>query len=160
MERAGTRLTVEANDMEKLHEYSTSVTWTERRNGNLASPGLPPITTGPPADFGGEGNVWSPEHFFVASAEVCAMLTFLAIAGMSKLDVMGWTSSARGKVEKVDGQGFMFTTLEIDAEVEVARESDVPKAERILQKAGENCLVTTSMKTPVDFRYKIKVAGD
>jgi organic hydroperoxide reductase OsmC/OhrA len=146
--------------MEKLHEYSTSVTWTERRRGKLEAPGLPTVTTGAPPDFGGEEGVWSPEHFFVASAEVCVMLTFLAIAEMSKLEVAGWSSSAQGKVEKVEGQGFLFTRLEIDAEVQVKRESDVHKAERILQKAENNCLVTKSMKTPVEFRFKIHVVGE
>ncbi len=146
--------------MDKLHEYSTSVTWTERRNGQLAAPGLPTLTAGAPPDFGGEEGVWSPEHFFVASAEVCAMLTFLAISGMSKLEVGGWRSSAQGKVEKVEGQGFMFTRLEIDAEVTVKQASDVDKAERILKKTEGNCLITQSVKTPVEFRYKIKVSGE
>ena len=88
------------------------------------------------------------------------MLTFLAIAGMSKLEVAGWSSSARGKVEKVEGQGFVFTRLDISAEVQVRQESDVGKAERILQKAEKNCLVTKSMKTPVELRYKIDVVGE
>jgi organic hydroperoxide reductase OsmC/OhrA len=146
--------------MDKLHEYSTSVTWTERKNGKLESPGLPMVPTGAPPDFGGEGGVWSPEHLFVASAEACAMLTFLAIAGMSKLEVAGWSSSAQGKVEKVEGQGFLFTRLEIDAKVQVKQESDINKAERILQKVEANCLVTKSMKTPIEFRYKINVVGE
>jgi organic hydroperoxide reductase OsmC/OhrA len=146
--------------MEKLHEYTTSVAWTERRNGRLEAAGLPALTTGAPPDFGGEEGVWSPEYLFVASAEACAMLTFLAIAGMSRLEVAGWSSSARGKVEKVEGQGFIFTSLEINADVQVSQASDVAKAERVLQKTEANCLVTKSMKTPVGFRYKIRVAGD
>ena len=88
------------------------------------------------------------------------MLTFLAIAGMSKLEFAGWSSSAKGKVEKVEGQGFMFTKLEIDAVVRLKQESDIQKAERILQKTENNCLVTKSMKTPVEFRYKIEVGGE
>lgn len=146
--------------MDKLHEYSTSVTWTERRNGQLAAPGLPSLTVGTPADFGGEEGVWSPEHFFVASAEICAMTTFLAIADFSKLEVVGWRSSAQGKVEKVEGQGYIFTCLEIDAEATIKQASDLNKAERIMQKAEQNCLITKSMKTPVEFRYKIKVSGE
>jgi organic hydroperoxide reductase OsmC/OhrA len=135
------------------------VIWTERKNGRLAAPGLPSLTVGTPADFGGEEGVWSPEHFFLASAEICAMTTFLAIAGLSRLEVGGWRSSARGKVEKVEGQGFMFTHLEIDADVTITQASDLDKAERVLQKTEKNCLITKSMKTPVEFRYKIKVSG-
>lgn len=146
--------------MEKAHEYSTSLTWTERRKGRLESSGLPALAVGAPADFGGEGDAWSPEHMFVASAEVCAMLTFLAIAELSKLEFVSWRSSAKGNVDKVEGRGFLFTSIEIEAEVGLKHASDVEKAERVLQKTEKNCLVTRSMKTPVDFRYRIKVAGE
>lgn len=142
------------------HEYETAVTWTDRSRGTLESPGLPALTAGAPPDFGGDGGVWSPEHMFVASAEVCAMLTFVAIARMSKLDFVNWTSSAKGKVDKVEGQGFLFTGIEIDAEVALQQASDRDKGERILQKVEHNCLVTKSMQTRVNFRYKIKIAGE
>lgn len=145
--------------MEKRHEYRTSTRWTERRNGIITSPGLPALTVGAPPDFGGDEGVWSPEHFFVASAEVCIMLTFMAIAGMSKVDVAGWRSAAKGEVSKAEGKGFMFTNIEIKAEILLARSSDVEKAEHILRKAEQHCLVTQSVKTPVEFRYTIKVTG-
>ncbi len=146
--------------MEKLHEYSTSVAWTGARKGKLEAPGLPTLTAGAPPDFGGEEGVWSPEHFFVASIEVCVMLTFLAIAELSKLDVASWSSSARGKVEKVEGGGFEFTGVEIDAEVKVKKSADLEKAERIGKKAERHCLVTNSLKTPVELNYKITAEGD
>ena len=146
--------------MEKLHEYSTSVNWTEGSKGRLASTGIPSLAVGAPPDFGGEGGVWSPEHMFVASTEVCVMLTFLAIARMSKLEFVSWRSSAKGKVERVEGQGFMFTGIEIDAEIGLKQASDREKAEKVLEKTDKNCLVTKSMKTPVDFRYKINAEGD
>lgn len=142
------------------HEYSTSVTWVEGSKGNLESAGLPALVAGAPPDFGGEEGRWSPEHFFVASAEICAMLTFVAIAGMSKLEFVSWRSSAKGKVDKVEGEGFMFTNIQIDADVEITRASDIEKTERVLEKAKKNCLVTKSMKTPVEFRYRVGIAGE
>lgn len=88
------------------------------------------------------------------------MLTFLAIAELSKLDVASWSSSARGKVEKVEGGGFEFTGVEIDAEVKVKKSADLEKAERIGKKAERHCLVTNSLKTPVELNYKITAEGD
>jgi organic hydroperoxide reductase OsmC/OhrA len=146
--------------MEKLHEYETSVTWTGSRKGQVESPGLPTLTTGAPPDFGGEAGIWSPEHFFVASIEVCTMLTFLAISGLSKLELAGWSSSAHGKVEKVEGRGFEFTGVEVHADVKVKSKSDLEKAERVAQKAERNCLVTNSLKTPVQLKWKITAVGD
>jgi organic hydroperoxide reductase OsmC/OhrA len=145
--------------MEKLHEYETSVAWTGSRKGQVESPGLPTLTTGAPPDFGGEVGIWSPEHFFVASIEVCTMLTFLAISELSKLELAGWSSSARGKVEKVEGRGFEFTAVEVHAQIKVKKESDLEKAERVAQKAERHCLVTNSLKTPVQLKYEITAVG-
>ena len=83
------------------------------------------------------------------------MLTFLAIAEMSKLDVVSWSSSARGKVDKVEGRGFEFTGVEINVELKVKKDSDLEKAERVIQKAERHCLVTNSMKTPVQLKYNV-----
>ncbi len=88
------------------------------------------------------------------------MLTFLAISELSKLEVAGWSSSARGKVEKVEGRGFEFTGVEVHAEIKVKKASDLEKAERVAQKAERHCLVTNSMKTPVQLKYEITAAGD
>ena len=38
--------------------------------------------------------------------------------------------------------------------------SDLEKAERVAQKAERHCLVTNSMKTPVQLKYEITAVGD
>jgi len=83
---------------DETHVYKTSLAWTSQRMGTLHSPGLPDVVVATPPQFpGGHEGIWSPEHLFVASAEVCLMTTFLAIAANSKLEFATYSSEATGK---------------------------------------------------------------
>ena len=61
---------------------------------------------------------------------------------------------------EVEGQGFMFTAIEVNAEVVLARPADVERAKRVFQKVERNCLVSKSMSTAVTIRSKITSTGD
>lgn len=135
--------------MENIHYYKTTVTWKEGRVGEISEPTLPAITVATPPQFPkGVPNIWSPEHLFVASANVCLMTTFLSIAENSKLDFKTFESEATGKLEKVDGK-FIISEIEIRPEVKVSQEKDIERAERILHKAKEHCLISNSMKSKI-----------
>lgn len=142
-----------------MHEYETSMVWSEGRRGKVESPGLPPLDFASPPEFGGPGGMWTPEHAFVTATNACILLTFVAIADFSKLAFRSLSSSARGKLEKVEGEGMRFTSVEVTLRVEVGAEADVARAERLVQKAESSCLVSKSLKTPVSVRAEIRVAG-
>ncbi len=144
--------------MEKKHEYHTSVAWSDDQGGRVESSGLPTLTTAPPPEFGGPGGNWSPEHQFLSSANTCVLWTFVAMARISQLEVSGWRSKAKGTVERVEGQGWLFTGIEIEVELTVAKVSDVERAERLLYKAEQNCLISKSMKTPVKLEANVQAA--
>ena len=144
--------------MEKKHEYQTSATWTDAQGGRAESPGLPSLTTAPPLEFGGPGGNWSPEHQFLSSANTCILWTFLAMARISQLEISDWRSNARGTVERVEGQGWLFSGIEIQVELTVAKASDIERAERLVHKAEQNCLISKSMKTPVKLETRVRAA--
>ncbi len=139
--------------MDTVHYYTTSIDWKEGRIGTLhAEGGLPDIQVATPPEFPkGVPGYWSPEHLFVASAEICLMTTFLAIADNSKLEFGTYHSSATGKLEKVDGR-FMISEITISPRVTVFEEKDIERAERMLQKAEDHCLISHSMKTTVHLK--------
>lgn len=141
--------------MENIHSYETTVSWTGQNEGQVEAVGLPTLATARPPELGGPGGKWSPEHLFISSANVCVMLVFLAMARASKLEVGGWRSTAKGTTEKIEGQGRMFTGIDIEAELEVPNPSEVEKAHRLAEKAKDNCLISKSMKTPVRLELKV-----
>ncbi len=145
--------------MDTVHYYSTTVSWTKDRIGNLASPTLPDIKVATPPEFPkGVPNTWSPEHLFVASANICLMTTFLAIAENSKFDFKSFRSEATGKLEKVDGK-FMISEIELKPEVTIDDESKKEKAIRLIEKSEAACLISNSMKSKMILTPTIKVAG-
>jgi len=138
-----------------MHEYETSMVWTEGRIGKVEVPGLPPLDFASPPEFGGPGGTWTPEHAFVTSAASCILLTFVAVAEFSKLAFHRLSASARGKLEKVEGEGLRFTAIDVELRVEVGSGADIPRAERLVQKAEASCLVSKSLKTAVRVKADI-----
>jgi peroxiredoxin-like protein len=140
-----------------MHEYESSMEWTSGREGKVSAPGLPDLAVASPPEFGGRGGLWSPEHLFVASANSCVLLTFLAIAEFSKLAIRSASASARGLLEKPEGKGLQFTAIDVTLRIQLEKESDRERAERLARKAEAACLVSSSMKTPVRVTPEIGV---
>jgi len=144
--------------MTEAHNYTTNLKWSGTREGVLSSAGLPEIQVATPPQFpGGIEGLWSPEHMFVAAAEICLMTTFLAIAANSKLEFVSYSSEAHGTLENTEN-GYEFTKIVVRPHVVIQDETKVARALRILEKAEEHCLVSKSMKTPVELDAQVTVA--
>ena len=91
---------------------------------------------------------WTPEHLLVAATASCLMATFLAIAEVSKLHVISYEMSARGRLAKVPQEGYRFTEITLAPEVGVAA-AEVERARRLLEKAEKNCFVSQSLRATV-----------
>lgn len=135
--------------MANQHFYETEVGWMGKRHGYLQARGLPVLEVAAPPEFQGHEHTWTPEHLFVASINSCYMATFVAIAELSKLDVVSFTSTAIGKLEKMDGAGYLFTEIILKPRLVIKYEYDAERANRILEKAGKNCFISNSIKTGV-----------
>ena len=144
--------------MDNVFYYDTTVTWKDGRIGELTEPTMNAITVATPPEFPkGVPSIWSPEHLFVASVNVCLMTTFLAIAENSKLEFDSYTADAKGKLEKVDGK-FMISEIELSPKIVVKEEKDIERTERIIQKAENACLISNSIKTKTFLKPEIKLA--
>ncbi len=142
--------------MEEVHFYNTKVTWKEGRIGEISEPTLPTIQVATPPEFNkGVPNIWSPEHLFLASANVCLMTTFLAIAENSKLDFLAYSADSTAKLEKVDGK-FMISEITLRPEITLKNEADKEKALRLIHKSEANCLISNSMKSKIILEPVIK----
>ncbi len=126
------------------HNYLVSAVAEADGNIALKSEDLPQLVSAPPAQFGGPGDQWSPEHLLVAAAADCFILTFRAIARASKLEWNSLEATADGVLERVE-RVTKFTSITINATLKVPAGTDESKAQRLLQKAEEVCLVTNSM---------------
>jgi organic hydroperoxide reductase OsmC/OhrA len=141
------------------HSYETKIRWEQGRRGKVSAEGLPDLAVSTPPEFQGEPGFWTPEHLFVAAAEICLMATFLGVAQKSQLAVAGYHSSARGKLEWMEGSGYQFTEIVLCPVVAVESEEARRLAERVLAKAAKGCLVTKSMSAEarVEARFEVRL---
>jgi organic hydroperoxide reductase OsmC/OhrA len=144
--------------MENQYFYETEVEWIDGRNGELRGQDLPVLEVSPPPEFQGSECTWTPEHLFVGSVNACFMSTFLAIAGLSKLDLLSFISTGTGKLEKLEGQGYSLTEITLKPQIIIRSEEDREKTLRLLQKAERNCFISNSIKTQVKLEPQIETA--
>ena len=121
----------------------------------MRSSGLPALEIAPPPEFQGEPGLWTPEHLYVASVNACFVVTFLAIAELSKFDFVSFASDASGKLEKVETSGYQITEIMLRPKLIVRHARDEERAARLLNKAEKNCLISNSIKTIVKLEPQI-----
>lgn len=123
----------------------------------IRSRGLPDLETNAPAEYGGPGDAWSPETLLMAAVADCYVLSFRAIARASKLDWHEIECDVEGTLDRVE-RTVRFTEVRIRARARIPAESE-SRAERILHKAEETCLITNSLVATIDFDCDILIDG-
>jgi organic hydroperoxide reductase OsmC/OhrA len=133
------------------HQYAVELV--DRR---LAAPPRTPLAVGPPPQFGGRDDVWSPEDLLVGATLECLWTTFEAYARHDQLEVAGWHGKGTGILDK-GPNGPEFTTITLAVEMTVAA-PDVERARRILDTAEKHCIIANALRVPVTVHADVRVA--
>ena len=143
--------------------YNVDINWSNERKGVICSPELGQaaencIEVATPPEFPkGMPGIWSPEHLFTAAVSSCLMTTFLAIAENSQLEFTNFSCPAKGKLEQVEGK-YLMTEIILTPRVTIHHEKDLHRAERVLQKSEQACLISNSIRTKVIMMPTIMVS--
>jgi peroxiredoxin-like protein len=111
---------------------------------DLDSDGLPTLKTAPPVEFDGPGDRWSPETLLCGAIADCFVLSFRAVARASKLDWSSLEASVEGKLDRVDNRS-RFTEIRVRATLRVPAGTDAGRAEKLMEKAEQVCLISNSL---------------
>jgi uncharacterized OsmC-like protein len=136
------------------HYYRVNASAETEGNILLKEEGLPQIVSAAPAEFGGPGDQWSPEHLLVAAVGDCFVLTFRAIARASKLDWVALQVDTVGVLDRVE-RVTRFTEFRLHARLTVAPDVDTHKARHVLEKSEAVCLVTNSMTSSTHLETEV-----
>jgi organic hydroperoxide reductase OsmC/OhrA len=139
------------------HRYRVQASGRATGDVELTSAGLTPLWSSSPAEFDGPGDRWSPETLLVGAVADCFVLTFRAIARASRLSWTRLDCEVTGTLERVD-RVIQFTRLDVCARLRVSDRTDTDLARHALEKAERQCLITSSLKAPVDLDLQIDVA--
>jgi len=143
----------------KTFQYTTDLRWRHGRVGSIASEGKPGLDISSPVEFRGEAGHWTPEDLFVASANACLLMTFLANVEREHIAVTFYESSATGTLERV-GDGYQFTEVTIRPVIGIEDSAFAGRVEEMLRQAEKNCLIAKSLKATVHVEPQILSVAD
>ena len=138
------------------HHYRVSAKSASASLVTLSSDGLSSIETAGPPEFGGPGDVWSPETLLVGSVANCFILSFRAIARASRFEWLSLTCDVTGTLDKID-RATQFTRFDLMVVLTLAEGSNEEKAQRLLEKAEHHCLITNSLKAESQLETRIQI---
>jgi organic hydroperoxide reductase OsmC/OhrA len=136
------------------HVYEAALDWPGVGPAVSTAGPRPALLTGPPPEFGGEEEWWSPEHLLLSAVNLCLMATFGALSRARGLRVQWYRSRARGVLSKTPG-GLAFTSLGVTVEMRAAP-GDVERARETLLKAKQRCIVANALVLPVQLDVEIE----
>lgn len=142
--------------MQLPHEYTANANAEFTSHVAVALEGMPGLTVAPPANFGGPGDLHSPEDLQVAAVASCFILSFKAVAAASKLEWESLSVKVDGALDRVE-RAVQFTEITTSARLVLAPGASREKAERLLEKAEQTCFVTNSLKA--DKQLAIEIEG-
>lgn len=141
------------------HTYTVTATGNPDRHLESRAEGLPTLAVAPPVQFGGPGDVWTPEDLLMAAIANCLVLSFRAIAKAGGLEWQSIECSAAGILDKVDRK-VVFTGVTTRVKLVIGATQSRENAERMLHKADETCFVSNSLACDTRFECDVVVAGE
>jgi organic hydroperoxide reductase OsmC/OhrA len=148
------------------HRYRTSLAWSGTTGGGYEAYdrthriGLPPSAeelrlSADPA-FRGSPELSNPEQLLLAAASSCQMLSFLAIAARSGIDVRSYTDEAEAVMPE-DNLPVRITHITLRPHIVVADGSNLDRVGRIVGKAHDECYIANSVTTEITIEPRIEL---
>ena len=137
------------------HHYSACALADPQEDVTLESSGLQPLRSAAPAEFDGPGDRWSPETLIVGAIADCYILTFRSLARAARLPFISLSCNVDGTLDRID-RAAQFTAFTVHAKLRVAAGTDEEQARRLLDKAGQFCLISNSLKATPHLEVQIE----
>ncbi len=133
----------------QVHKFDVSLNWEiEVGKGNAMSGSRPSFEFGPPPEFGGKENTWSPEHLLAASLATCYTTTLMHFAKLLKISVLKFDISCQAEFTKKES-GFEATNYYLTPVVVFENHLSQIQIDSLLTKAKKYCFISNSVKGEV-----------
>ena len=143
------------------HTYPLTLLWSGNtldsnytRNATVTNPGNHDVPVSAGAEYGGDGNRWNPEDLLGSALATCHMLTFLALASKTKLEVKAYEDKAEAVLDTIE-KVTSVTEIHLKPTIRVAKGTDAGKVVELFEKAHKYCFVANSIKCKVVMQPRI-----
>ena len=140
--------------MDFHHFYTATASATDAGSVDLAVAGLESFKSNAPKEFGGPGDLWSPEDLLVAAIADCYAMSFRAVAKMAEFQWQDITCETTGELDRAD-TGVQFVAFKVTARLTLDAAADASQAEKLLQRAKRACFISNSVKAPIELLTEI-----
>jgi organic hydroperoxide reductase OsmC/OhrA len=154
--------------MADRHVYRTQLAWSgttavgyeayDRSHEVSAPPAQADLALSSDPAFRGDPARLNPEQLLVASASSCQLLSFLAIAARSGVEVVSYTDAAEGVMPEND-LPVRITRILLRPTIVVAGDVPEQRVRRIVEKAHEECYIANSLRTEIEIHATIEAAA-
>jgi organic hydroperoxide reductase OsmC/OhrA len=160
---AGAGAASEVHGMAAIHHYEVQTRWRKAAdaaanamNHRLEFSGRPAIDASGAPQFKGDAGRVNPEELFVAALVSCQMLSYLALAARSGIEVLAYDDSATGTMTIADKR-MRITEVRLRPRITIAPGSDEAKARSLVEAAHETCFVANSVACAVEVEPEVVV---
>jgi len=126
--------------------FKTSLSWQDEQRGVVSAEGRPDIRAASPAKK--YQDRWTPEHFFVASVDICLMIIFTSLAERDGISLLAYTSEAEGTFERKK-EVYQFTKIVVRPHITIGAQKDKDKALHAIKEAERRCPLAESVKAEI-----------
>ncbi len=140
------------------YEFHTRCNFIDRGIVEMIVDGAEPFRVATPKDFWPDSpdGVLSPEDLFVASLASCYGVTLTGAARRFHAELTDFQLEVSGFLQQGEF-GWEFNRLTIKAIITVPTQKDKKKMAKAAERSHKYCVISNSMKCPVDLDYEIEV---
>ena len=145
--------------MSHVHEYRSELRWRgstadgyddyDRGHALRLPPSGGELKLSSDPAFRGNAELANPEQLLLGAASSCQLLSFLALAARSRIDVVAYEDSATAEMPE-DQEPMRITRIVLRPQVVVAADADVDRVHRLLQRAHDTCYVANTLNAEME----------
>jgi organic hydroperoxide reductase OsmC/OhrA len=150
--------------MGQVHEYRVELSWAgstadgykaydRTHRAEVPAAGTELVLTSDPA-FLGDPHLLNPEQLLTAAVSSCQMLSFLALAARSGIDVVAYTDTA---VASMPMHVSRIETVVLSPVITVHPPADPDSVVALVQQAHEECYIARSLTAHVSVEARVEV---
>ena len=154
--------------MSDTHTYSATLTWEgttadgydhyDRTHRVAVPPAKDALTLSADPVFKGDPEKPNPEQLLLAAASSCQLLSFLAYAARSRIEVLAYTDEAEALMPE-DDLPMRITQITLHPRITIGADANVDRVFRLVDKAHEACFIANTLDTEMRIEAEVVVAA-
>jgi organic hydroperoxide reductase OsmC/OhrA len=149
-----------------VHQYRARCSWKgttgagyekyDRTHLASAPPALPTLTLSADPAFRGDAGRLNPEQLVIIAASSCQLLSFLAIAARTGMDILEYEDEAEAEMPE-DDLPVRITRIRLKPRIVVSSNTNEARIRQLVEIAHTECYIANSLKCQVSVEPTIEM---